>query len=74
MNLSRGLKRTSARCHPVINCIIRQRPITLPYIMMKNMIMANNQKQKSLPYGQCLSTIFLAFQYHANRYKYNIVL
>ena len=61
-----GIKSTSTWCCPVTDCIIRQRPINLPYIMMKNMIMTNNQKQKSLPYGQCLSTIFLAFQYHAN--------
>ena len=29
--------------------------------MMKNFIMANDQKQKSLPYDQYLSTIFEYF-------------
>jgi len=29
--------------------------------MMKNLIMTNDQKQKSLPYGQCLLTIFEYF-------------
>ena len=41
--------------------MIKRRPINLPYIMMKNFIMTNDQKQKYLPYDQCLLTIFEYF-------------
>jgi hypothetical protein len=40
----------------LIDCMIRRRTINLPYIIMKN-----DQKQKSFPYDQCLTTIFEHF-------------
>jgi hypothetical protein len=45
----------------LIDCMIRRRTINFPYIIMKNLIMQNDKKQKSLPYGQCLTTIFEHF-------------
>jgi len=35
----------------LIDCMIGGRPINLPYIMMRNLIMAHDQKQEYLPYG-----------------------
>ena len=32
-------------------CMIEGHQINLPYIMMKSLIMAHDQKQKSFPYG-----------------------
>ena len=45
----------------LIDCMIQRRPINLPYIMIRNMILAYNQKQKALPYGQVFTTIFEHF-------------
>ena len=45
----------------LIDCMIKRRPINFPYIIMKNLIMENDQKQKFLPYSQCLTTIFEHF-------------
>jgi hypothetical protein len=44
----------------MIDCMIRGHLINLLYIMMKNMIMTYDQKQKSLPYGQIFNLYFLA--------------
>jgi hypothetical protein len=41
--------------------MIRGRRINLPYIMMNIIITVHNQKQKSLPYGQCLTIVFEYF-------------
>jgi hypothetical protein len=46
----------------LIDYIIRGHQINLLYIMIRNMIMAHNQKQKSLSYGQCLTSIFKHFE------------
>jgi hypothetical protein len=46
----------------LIDYIIRGCQINLSYIMMRNLIMAHDQKQKSLSYGQCLTTIFIHFE------------
>jgi len=49
----------------LIDCMIRGYQINLSFIMMKNMIMAydkkQKQKQKSLSYGQVLIYIFESF-------------
>ncbi|KAG5235412.1 Retrovirus-related polyprotein from transposon [Salix suchowensis] len=45
----------------LIDCMIQRRPINLPYIMIRNMILAYDQKQKALPYGQVFTTIFEHF-------------
>ncbi|KAF9662218.1 hypothetical protein SADUNF_Sadunf18G0030400 [Salix dunnii] len=45
----------------LIDCMIQRRPINLPYIMIRNMILAYNKKQKALPYGQVFTTIFEHF-------------
>ena len=46
----------------LIDCMIRGRPINLSYIIIRNLIMTHDQKQKSIPYGQCLTTIFEHFE------------
>jgi hypothetical protein len=46
----------------IIDYMIRSRPINISYIMMRNLIMACDQKKKSLPYGKCLTTIFEHFK------------
>jgi hypothetical protein len=38
--------------------MVKNRLINLPYIIIQNIIMAHNQKQKPLPYGQALTFIF----------------
>lgn len=45
----------------LIYYIIRGCHINLPYIMMNNIIMPHDQKQKSLPYSQCLNIVFEYF-------------
>jgi len=42
--------------------MIRGRSINLPHIMMRNLIMAHDQKQEYFLYGQCLTTIFEHFE------------
>jgi len=42
----------------MIDCMIRGRLINLLDIMMKNMILTHDQKQKSLPYGQSFNLYF----------------
>ena len=42
----------------LIDSMIQRRPINLPYILIRNMILAYDQKQKALPYGQVFTTIF----------------
>lgn len=42
----------------LIDCMIKNRLINLPYIIIQNIIMAHDQKQKPLPYGQALTFIF----------------
>jgi hypothetical protein len=42
----------------LIDCMIREHCINLPYIMMKNIIVAHDQKEKSLLYNQCLTVVF----------------
>jgi hypothetical protein len=46
----------------LIDYIIRGHQINLLYIMIRNMIMAHNQKQKSFSYDQCLTSIFKHFE------------
>lgn len=45
----------------LIECMIRGYPINLSYIMIINIIMTYDQKQKSLFYGQVLTSIFEYF-------------
>jgi hypothetical protein len=45
----------------LIDYMIRGYCINLSYIMMNHVIMAHNKKQKSLPYGQCLTTVIEYF-------------
>ena len=45
----------------LIECMIRVYPINLSYIMIRNIIMTHDQKQKSLSYGQVLTSIFEYF-------------
>jgi len=42
----------------LIDCMIKNRLINLPYIIIQNIIMAHDQKQKPLSYGQALTFIF----------------
>ena len=42
--------------------MIRGRPINLSYIIIRNLIMTHDQKQKYIPYGQCLTTIVEHFK------------
>ena len=46
----------------LIHCMIRGRLINLVYIMIRNIIMAYNQKQKVFPYGKTLTSIFENFK------------
>ena len=46
----------------LIDCMIQRRPINLPYILIRNIILAYDQKQKALPYGQVFTTIFEHFE------------
>jgi hypothetical protein len=45
----------------LIDYMISDIPINLPYIMIRNIIMTHGKKQKSLPYGQVLTSIFQHF-------------
>lgn len=42
----------------LIDYMIRDQPINLLHIIMRNLIRAHDQKKKSLTHGQCLTTIF----------------
>jgi len=42
----------------MIDCMIRGHLINLLYIMIKNMILTHDQKQKSLPYDQSFNLCF----------------
>jgi len=46
----------------LIHCMIKGRLINLVYIMIRNIIMAYNQKQKFFPYGKTLTSIFENFK------------
>lgn len=46
----------------LIHCMIKGRLINPVYIMIRNIIMAYNQKQKFFPYGKTLTSIFENFK------------